>query len=522
MNKRMNIDDAIDLIKDGDCVAASGFMLMTTPRELYVKLGERFNKTGSPKNLTIIHAAGNGNNGDQGISEISYEGLVKRYITGHFANNSRMIELVKSNKVEAYNFPQGVIEHMFRAAAAGKKGEITRIGLHTYCDPRLDGGKMNEITKEDLVELIDVLGEEQLIYKAPKFNIGLIKGTTADEHGNITLEEEGAPIDALEVAMAVKACGGKVIAQVKNYVSSASIRRLDVVIPGNMVDAVVVSENPFEYHRQTPAEFYNPVLSGRYKLDSVGFSNIPLDERKVIARRAAMELSYSSVVNLGIGIPEGVAAIAAEEGIGDNLTLTIESGLVGGIPTGGYNFGCSINAWAALPMASQFVYYNGGNLALTCLGFAEVDAGGNVNVSKFDSRLAGCGGLIDISQSTKTVVFSGTMTAGGLKVEINDGRLQILEEGKKLKFKNSLAQVTFSAEYSKSGGQRVLFVTERCVFEIVENGLMLIEVAPGIDLERDILDLMEFRPLISENLKTMDERIFRNEIMGLNEILKDK
>lgn len=522
MNKRMSMDEALSLIPDGAGVAVSGFMLMTVPRELYLGIAQKYQETGHPCNLTVMHAAGNGNNKDQGIYDMSYEGLITRYITGHFANNARMIELTNANKVASYNFPQGVIAHMYRAAAAGKPGEITRIGLHTFCDPRLEGGKMNAAAKEDLVELLDIMGEEFLLYKMPKLDIGLIRGTTADEHGNITMEEEGAPVDALDVALAVKAMGGKVIAQVKNYVSGASIDRAQVVVPGNLVDAIVVSEHPEESHRQTPGSYYNPVLSGHYKLPGVGFSSIPFNERKVIARRAAMELSPNSVVNLGIGIPEGVAAVAAEEGAGDQLTLTIESGLVGGVPTGGQDFGCAVNAWAALPMTSQFDYYNGGSLDLTCLGFAEVDAAGNVNVSRFGSKIAGCGGLIDISQSTNTVIFCGTMTAGGLKESIEDGKLVILQEGKKIKFKKSVEQITFSAKFSSMRRQKVLFIAERCVFQVTEEGLKLTEIAPGISIEKDILPFMEFTPIIPETVALMDERLFKDEPMGLDKILEER
>lgn len=411
---------------------------------------------------------------------------------------------------------------MYRAAAAGKPGEITRIGLNTFCDPRLQGGKLNEAAKEDLVELVNILGDEFLLYKTPQLDIGLIRGTTADENGNITMEEEGAPIDALDVAMAVKAMGGKVIVQVKNYVSGSSIDRDRVVIPGNLVDVIVVSENPLENHRQTPGSYYNPVLSGHYKLDGVNFAAIPFDERKVIARRAAMELSPNSVVNLGIGIPEGVAAVATEEGVGNQLTLTIESGLVGGVPTGGQDFGCAVNAWAALPMTSQFDYYNGGNLDLTCLGFAEVDNRGNVNVSRFGKKIAGCGGLVDISQSTHMVIFCGTMTAGGLKETIEDGKLVILQEGKKIKFKNSIEQVTFSAEFSRKHHQNVLFITDRCVFKVTENGLELSEIAPGISIEKDILPYMEFDPIVPDQVPLMDARLFQDTQMGLGEILEQK
>lgn len=514
MGKKVDIGTAIGLIHDGDGVAISGFQLATVARELYLALAERYQETGHPAGLTLMQGAGN-----LGVHDMTVEGLFSRYITGHYANNKKMIEMVNENKIVSYNFPQGVIAHMYRAAAAGKIGEITRIGLNTFCDPRQQGGKMNEVTTEDLVELVDIAGQEHLLYKVPKLDIALIRGTTSDELGNITIEEESAPIDALDVAMAVKAMGGKVIVQVKNYISSKCMDRSQVLIPGSMVDAVVVCEKPFENHLQTPAAFYDPVIAGHYRLDNVGFGTIPLNERKVIARRTAMELSPNSVVNLGIGIPEGVAPVAAEEGIGDHLILTIESGLIGGIPAGGAHFGSAYNAWAALQMTSQFDYYNGGNLNITSLGFAEVDPLGNVNVSRFGTKIAGAGGFIDISQSTKKIVFSGTMTAGGLQVEVKDGKLCILQEGKKKKFLNSIGQVTFSADNSKRTGQKVLFVTERCVMQVTDQGLMLVEIAPGIDIEKHILPCMDFRPVISPDLKLMDQRIFQDQLMGLGKMI---
>lgn len=519
MGKRVTLDEALDLIHDNDGVIVSGFMLAVVPRELQLALGERFLKTGHPRNLTVMHAAGNGNNKDQGIYDMSHEGMIGRYITGHFANNARLIQQCNENKITAYNFPQGVIAHMYRAAAAGKIGEITKVGLDTFCDPRYGGGKMNEVTTEDLVHLVEIQGEEHLLYTMPKMNIAFIRGTTSDELGNITMEEESAYIDALDVAMAVKSMGGKVIVQVKNYVSSKSVDRSQVVVPGTLVDAVYVCENPIENHRQTPGDFYDPVIAGHNQVEAMGFAALELNDRKVIARRAAMELSPNSVVNLGIGIPEGVAAVASEEGIGNQLILTIESGLQGGVPTGGQRFGSAINAWAALPMTGQFDFYNGGNLNLTCLGFAEVDPAGNINVSRFGTRIAGVGGFVDISQSTPVVCFTGTMTAGGLQVEVKDGKLNIVQEGKKKKFLTKIDQVTFSALYSQRKGQKVLFITERCVFRLTAEGLVLTEVAPGIDVETQILPLMDFKPIISPDLKLMDARIFADEPMGLGEII---
>lgn len=514
MSKVKNINQALDLIKDGDTVALSGFMLATSARELIVALGNRFKNEGRPKNITLYQGAGIGNNNNQGVCEMSMPGLIKRYVTTHFANNRPMIEMTLKNEVEAYNFPQGVIAHLHRSAAGGKKFEISRIGLNTYCDPRYKGGKVNAAAKEDLVELIHIDGKEYLKYKVPDYDIGIIRGTSSDEFGNITMEEESSIIDSLDVAMAVKASGGKVIVQVKNIISSKSINRQNVIIPGVFVDAVVVSENPEEFHRQTPGTFYDPVISGKYKSDAYGFPRLELDERKIIARRAALELVDNCVVNLGIGIPEGVASIAAEEGL-ENLVLTVESGLIGGIPLGRSNFGSAVNAWAQLAMASQFDFYNSGGLDRTFLGFAEIDSKGNINVSRFGDRIGGCGGFIDITQSTKDIVFCGTMTAGGLKTKVQDGKLVIINEGQKKKFIKNIEEITFSAEQSFELDQNVIFVTERCVFKLDKEGLILTEVAPGIDIQKDILANMEFMPIISDNIKEMDIRIFKEEKMGL-------
>ncbi|MBP1920489.1 acyl CoA:acetate/3-ketoacid CoA transferase [Youngiibacter multivorans] len=520
MNKLTSAKDAIELIKDGDVVAISGFMLATAADEIYATIEEKFLTTGSPKSLTLYQAAGISDYKTAGTLRLTHEGLLKRYVTGHFANNQAMISLVNNNKIECYNLPQGVICHLYRAAAAGKVGEITKVGLNTYMDPRQLGAKMNSVTTENIVELIDVLGEEHLLYKAPKFNIGLVRGTTADEHGNISFEEESSYIDALDVAMAVKACGGKVIAQVKNYVKSESMQRNKVHIPGVFVDKVVVCSDVEKHHRMTPGTVYDPVLAGYYKKDVAGFKGMALDNRKIIARRAAMELNANAVVNLGIGIPEGVASVASEEGFGNDLVLTIESGLIGGIPQGGNSFGSAVNSWASLPMTSQFDFYNGGGLDVTFLGFAEIDPKGNINVSKFGPKIAGCGGFIDISQCTKKIVFCGTLTAGGLVEEIVDGKLVIVNEGKQKKFLHDIEQITFSAEMVARFGQEVLIVTERCVFKYGSEGLTLIEVAPGIDIEKDIIGQMAYKPMISENLKTMDARLFSEAVMGLKDELK--
>ena len=504
------------MIRDGDGVAISGFHECVVARELYKELGNRFRETGHPKDLTLVQASGN-----LGVVEMTEEGLFAHYVAGHYTYNQKMIDMINQNKLKSHNLPQGVIAHMYRAVAGGKPGELTKIGLNTFCDPRFGGGKMNEITTEDLVFLQEIEGEEYLLYKLPKLDIGLIRGTSADEWGNITVEDESAPEDILDVAMAVKSMGGKVIAQVKQCVDSRSFDRSEVVVPGNLVDAVVVCTDPLNNHKQTATVYYDPAMAGHRHID-VDFGTLPLNERKVIARRTALELSPNSVVNLGIGIPEGVAMVASEEGVSDHLTLTIESGLIGGVPAGGDHFGSSYNAWAALPMSAQFDYYHGGGLNICSLGFAEVNPQGDVNVSRFGTKIAGVGGFIDISQSSPVTVFSGTMTAGGLKVEVSDGKLQILQEGKKKKFLNTIGQLTFSAKQSRKSGQKVLFVTERCVFELDNDGLVLTEIAPGVTVEEHILPCMEFVPRISPNLKTMDARLFSEGLMGLADMLKNK
>ena len=513
--KRINAKQAAELVQDGDGLIVSGFLLQTTPSEILTAIGERFLEEGSPKNLTVLQAAGIGNNKDEGIYEISHPGMIKRYITGHFANNQRLIDQANANEVEAYNFPQGVVSKMYRNIASGFNGDITKVGLKTFCDPRLEGGKINSAAKEDLVELLEVGGEEFLHYKAPHIDVAIIRGTTADEQGNITLEEEASVVDAREIAMAAKANGGKVIVQVKYLADSKSINRNDVIIPGIFVDYVVLSEQPETKHRQTPANFYDPAIAGQRRVIMEQSASFPLNERKVIARRAAMELHPGDVVNLGIGIPEVVGIVANEEGFGDEIILTLEDGMIGGIPLGGANFGSAVNAMVGLPMNQQFDFYNGGGLDCAFLGFAEVNSKGDINVSKFGDRIAGCGGFIDISQSTENIYFCGTLTAGGLKERVEDGKLVIEQEGKRKKFLKSLDQITYSADYGLENGQNVTFIIDRCVMKPSEKGLVITEVAPGVDIQKDIIDQMEFDPIVADDVKTMDLSIFEDKLMDL-------
>ncbi len=511
-NKIVSAAEAAAVIRTGDTVSISGFVGIGTPDELLLGLERRFLDGGEPAGLTLVFAAAPGDGGERGLNRLAHPGLVKRAVGGHWALVPKLAQRAVDGEIEAYNLPLGCIAQLYRDIAAKRPGLLSRVGLRTFVDPRLEGGKINARTTEDLVSLIEVGGTEYLLYKAFPIHVALLRGTTADTAGNITMEREALSLDVLPAAMAAKNSGGLVIVQVERIAQEGSLDARRVQVPGVLVDCVVLAQP--ENHWQTYAQRHNGAFSGQIRVPLDRMAPLPLDERKVIARRAAMELPPGGVVNLGIGMPEGVAAVAAEERVLSYLTLTAEPGVIGGMPQGGLNFGVSLNPDAVIQQNQQFDFYDGGGLDMACLGMAQAYGQGNVNVSRFGKRLAGAGGFINISQNARKLVFAGTFTAGGLQVAIEDGHLRIVQEGRSRKFIEAVEQVTFSGSLAGETGQPVFYVTERCVLRRTAEGMELTEVAPGMDIGRDILAHMDFRPIVRDP-RPMDPRLFQPQPMGL-------
>ena len=520
MEKVISAQKSAELIKDGATVAWTTAGLCSFCEEVASAIEERFLATGHPKNLTLTHSCGCGDHKTRGMNHFGHEGLAVKSIAGHIGEAPALGKLVAENKVQCHLLPQGVLTHLWRQMAGKKIGVITKVGLGTFADPRLEGGAVNSISdKNERVKLIDFEGEEYLYYRPFGIDVAVIRGSTADERGNMTMDREALFLEALSLATAVKNNDGIVIAQVEFLAKPGTLHPKQVKVPGVLVDYVVVAKP--ENHMQTKKTFYNPALCGDSKVPMGNVPPIPFDERKIIARRAAMELSPNSTLNLGIGMPDGVGSVAAEEGITEMLTMTTELGNFGGMPAGGLDFPATYNSECTIDHPYMFDFYDGGGLDACVLGLAQTDKEGNLNVSKFGPKVVGPGGFINISSSAKIVIFVGTLTAGA-EYEIKDGKIHITKEGHIKKFVNKVEQVTFSGPYASKAGRKVIYVTERAVFELMEGQLTLIEVAPGLDLEKDVIAAMEFRPNISPDLKEMPKEIFEPTWKKLKELMESK
>ena len=505
IQKLMEADQAVTMIENGHTIATGGFVGIGVPEALLSAVQRRYRNSAEPAGLTLVYAAGQGDGKERGLNHLGEPGLIKRIIGGHWGLVPKLGQLAYSNQLEAYNLPQGVISHLYRDIAAGKPGTLTHVGLHTFVDPRIDGGKLNRVAEEDIVELVNMRGKEFLFYKTFPIHIGLLRGTTADECGNITMEREALTLEALSIAQAVHNSGGKVLVQVEKVVQRHELLPQMVKIPGILVDAVVIAEP--EDHMQTYAEQYNPAYTGEERISR---EHIEFEKsiRLIMGRIAAAYLQEGSVVNLGIGMPEAVAMAAIENNTIDNITLSVEPGGIGGMPASGLSFGATANADAIIDQPSQFDFYDGGGLDQAFLGMAEVDAKGNVNVSRFASRTAGAGGFINISQNAREVYFMGTFTSGKQQVDLCGQGLNVQSNGPVKKFVDQVQHLTFNGLQGLKKGQVIRYITERAVFKLTEEGLLLERIAPGIDVKTDILQQMDFSPLMPSNPEIMTSTLF--------------
>ncbi len=542
MAKFITARESARLIPDGSTVGLAGMGLSGWPEEVACAIRDSFKETGHPRDLNLKQGSamgdwGYGNgfigwdrtarevgpdraHGARGVTRFGEAGpgLVIRWSAAHIGSAFALTELARQNKLQCHCLPQGVIVNLWREIAAGRPGLLTKVGLGTFVDPRVEGGKMNAVTTDELVELVEFQGEEYLFYKSFPVHVALLRGTTADENGNITFEHESVFNEGLSVAMAAKNSGGIVIVQVEYVTKAGVMNPKDVKIPGILVDYVVQATDPMACW-QAEGVYFEPSFSGQLKKPIEVLPRLPLGERKVLCRRCAMELAAGSVVNLGVGIPADVASIVAEEGYTGAITLTAETGAVGGVPAALPNFGSSYNPECTMLHNDMFDLIDGGGLDITVLGLAQADKMGNLNVSRFGNRLTGPGGFINITQSAKKVVFCGTFMAKA-RLEVADGKITVVAEGKEKKFVKQVEQTTFSGRYARPD-QTILYITERCVFQLVDGKMTLIEIAPGIDLERDILAHMGFTPAIAPDMKTMDPAIFQERWGGLGKYLEE-
>ncbi|MCL1593684.1 MAG: acyl CoA:acetate/3-ketoacid CoA transferase [Actinomycetia bacterium] len=512
ISKIISAADAVSVIRDGDFVVSSGWGGHGVSETVLTAIEDRFLKDHEPTDLTLVWAGGQGDGENRGLNHLGHEGLLRRTIGGHYGLVPKIERLAVEEKIEAYNLPEGVLVHLYRNIASGSPGVLSTVGIGTFVDPRIEGGKVNASATEDIVEVTHRADEDWLFYRGFPVDVAIIRGTTADPLGNITTEKEAVSLEILSLAMAARASNGYVICQVERIAEAGSLDSRDVRVPGILVDAIVVADPGT--HAQSWDTEYNPAVSGEIRIPLESLEPLPLDGRTAIARRAALELSADDVVNIGLGLPELIGRVAGEEDVQDLVTFTIDTGVIGGVPLSGFDFGASVNREALIDHASSFDFIDGGGLNTVFLGVAECDASGNVNVSRFGNRLAGCGGAINLTQRTRNVVFVTPFSSGGLEVAISGGELEIISEGRFGKFVDSVGQITFSSAIANDRGQHITYITERCVFELGADGLVLTEVAPGIDIDRDILSLMPFEPRI-DSPRLMDAAIFATGRMGL-------
>ena len=540
MAKFITAQEAAKLIPDGATVGLAGMGLSGWAEEVACAMRDSFRETGHPCALNLKQGSalgdwGYGNafvgwnrskreggpdkeHGNRGATRLGEAGpgLVKKWTSAHIGSAFTLCDQARNNELESYCLPQGVIINLWREIGAGRPGLLTKVGLGTFVDPRVEGGRMNQCAKDELVKVVNFEGEEYLFYPGFKVDVAILRGTIADENGNISFARESVINEGFAVANAAKNSGGIVIVQVEYLAKKETLPAKDIKIPGALVDYVVQAKDPKSCW-QAEGDYWEPSFSGEIRKPLTSIEPLPLDERKVICRRCAMELKAGDLINLGVGMPADIAKVVNEEGLIDQVTMSTESGMVGGVPSALPSFGSAYNPEAIITPNEMFDLISGGGLSMTCLGIGEVDKDGNNNVSRMGSRLTGPGGFIDISSNTPKVIFAGTLV-GKAKVKVGGGRLEILEEGTIRKFVDQVGQITFAGQYAPAG-QEVLYVTERAVFQLIDHKLTLMEIAPGIDLEKDVLGQMGFRPEISPELKTMDPALFEEHWGKLGETL---
>ncbi len=511
MTKVVSVREAVGLVRDGATVLIGGSGAgHALPQRFIDELAAVYAAEGRPRDLTTVRIVGIGDFADRGFSQLGLPGLQRRTIGSNIGNEPRLGALVEANELEAYSFPQGVLSQLVREIAAGRPGLVTHVGLGTYVDPRQTGGKQNAITTEELVEVVSLRGEEWLLFHAFPIDVAVIRGTTADEDGNITMEGEAVQGEMLAMAMAARNSGGLVIAQVRQLARRGSLPARDVRVPAALVDAVYVDPDQWQTYITQDSPYY----AGRLRKPVTDEPPLPLDVRKLIARRSLLEFPPGAICNLGFGISQLIGRVAWEEGITDQLVLTVEQGIFGGVPVAGNEGGAGFNYQAMIDQPYMFDFYDGGGLDIASLSFAEVDAHGNVNVHAFEGRVRGPGGFPNISARTPRINFVGTLTAQGLRLEV-DGGVRIVQEGSLHKFVPQVREISFNGHLARERGQQVRYITDRAVFGLADDGLILIEVAPGIDVEQDVLGQMGFRPRVADDLKEMDRRLYAAGPMGL-------